>query len=796
MSKTNYLHADPKALEDCMVQGDKYRISVLTGKLIRFEYDENGLFEDSTTQIVINRNFEAVQFCVINNVEQVEVVTEYLHIVYDKQKFSRNGLNIRLNGNTNINNSIWHYGELGDNLKGTARTLDAADGAIPLENGILSRSGYSVIDDSKSLLLDEVGWIRSPRMEHTDIYFFGYGHNYLECLKDFYHLCGNTPLLPRYALGNWWSRFYPYNQAEYIELMDRFTHEKLPFSVAVIDMDWHYVKVDKKYGSGWTGYSWNKELFPDHKGMLQDLHKRGIHVTLNVHPADGIRGHEDAYIPMAKALGIKHENEVPIPFDIADPDFLSAYFKLLHHPLEDEGVDFWWIDWQQGNTTKIAGLDPLWMLNHYHYLDNRRGGERPLIFSRYAGIGSHRYPIGFSGDSVITWETLEFQPYFTATASNAGYGWWSHDIGGHMNGYRDDELAARWVQFGVFSPIMRLHSACNLFIGKEPWKFCDESRKVMNRFLRLRHKLIPYLYTMNERSYMDNQPLIQPMYYQYPNNNEAYEVPNQYYFGSELIVHPITEKMDTRLKAGKVKTWLPEGLWYDLFSGMGYRGNRNTIMYRGLDTIPVLAKAGAIIPMQKEETIHSYTDNPRDIELYVFAGDDGEFVMYEDDGVSMEYENSRFAKTRYTFEWNEMKRFTIHPVIGDHSLIPEQRFYQIKLYGLPKDSIEGIWINSCMVTYSHSYDGEKSITIIELQKVDVKDKIEVFIKNSTEVADNQIQWRIYEVLNRAQIGYEMKEKIYDLVNQSASVESILSSLDALDVFEQLKELVREIILCR
>jgi len=796
MNKTNYLHTDPKTSETCMVQGDKYRISVLTGKLIRFEYDENGMFEDSATQTVINRNFEAVQFRVTNNVDQVEVVTEYLHIIYDKQKFSRNGLNIRLNRNTYTNNSIWHYGDQGDNLKGTARTLDTADGAIPLGDGVLSRSGYSVIDDSKSLILDDAGWIHPPRMEHTDFYFFGYGHNYLECLNDFYQLCGKTPLLPRFALGNWWSRFYPYTQTEYIELMNRFAEEKLPFSVAVIDMDWHHVKLDEKYGNGWTGYSWNKDLFPDHKKMLQELHERGMKVTLNVHPADGIRGHEDAYISMAKALGVDYENEVPISFDVAEPEFLSAYFKFLHHPLEEEGVDFWWIDWQQGNTTKIPGLDPLWMLNHYHYLDNKREGKRPFIFSRYAGIGSHRYPIGFSGDSIITWESLAFQPYFTATASNIGYGWWSHDIGGHMDGYRDDELAARWIQYGVFSPIMRLHSSSNTFTGKEPWKYCDESRKVINRFLRLRHKLIPYLYTMNEKAYSENQPLIQPMYYQYPDCNEAYEVPNQYFFGSELIVHPITAKMDTRLKAGKVKTWLPEGLWFDLFSGMRYKGNRNVIMYRGLDTIPVLAKAGAIIPIQKEATIDSHTDNPTSIELCVFAGNDGEFVMYEDDGISMEYENRIFAKTRYTLQWKDCKRFTIHPVEGECSLVPKERYYLIKLFGLPKDSIESIRVNGNLVTCSQSYDGEKNIAVIELQEVDVKDKIEVFIKNAIDIADNQIQWRMYEALNKAQIDYQMKEKIYDMVKRSDSVEGILSNLDALNVFEELKELVREIVLCR
>ena len=112
-------------------------------------------------------------------------------------------------------------------------------------------------------------------------------------------------------------------------------------------------------------------------------------------------------------------------FDLTNPDFVDAYFDM-HHRMEAEGVDFWWLDWQQGGVTRQKGLDPLWMLNHMHYLDSGRGGNWPLTFSRYAGPGSHRYPVGFSGDTIVTWESLAFQPQFTATASNIGYGWGPH----------------------------------------------------------------------------------------------------------------------------------------------------------------------------------------------------------------------------------------------------------------------------------------------------------------------------------------------------------------------------------
>ena len=426
---------------------------------------------------------------------------------------------------------------------------------------MISRDGFSVLDDSHSLLLREDGWVEPRTEEEVDIYFFGYGHQYEKCLQDFYRLTGNTPLLPRYALGNWWSRYHRYTEEEYKELMLRFKREQIPFSVAVIDMDWHLVDIDPKYGSGWTGYTWNRELFPDPAEFMDWLHRENLRVTLNVHPADGVRPHEEAYREMAEALGRDWENEEFIDFDITDQKFLDDCFRYLYHPQEEQGVDFWWIDWQQGVQTKVPGLDPLWMLNHYHYLDSARDGKRGMTFSRYAGIGSHRYPVGFSGDTIITWESLDFQPYFTANASNAGYGWWSHDIGGHMRGYRDDELSVRWLQFGVFSPNNRLHSTNSPFNGKEPWNYNIAACEVMKRYLRLRHALIPYLYTNELRRLLRGTAAGASDVLPGAERQEAYEVPNEYYFGTEMIVCPITCPGTRRRK------W--PGLWPGCRKGSG-----------------------------------------------------------------------------------------------------------------------------------------------------------------------------------------------------------------------------------
>jgi len=509
-----------------IIKGDRYRITVLDDGLVRLEYDARGVFEDRPTQTVVNRNFPPVDFSCRDSGDCLEIDTARFHLSYDKKPFSSSGLSIKVKGNLSNYRQEYRYGMKIDDLSGTCRTLDEVNGACSLEHGVVSRSGFSLIDDSRTMVLTGDGFVQ-PRTDGTlDLYFFAYGHEYKTALKAFYHLCGKTPMLPRYALGNWWSRYYRYSQQSYLALMDAFAGQHIPFSVAVIDMDWHLTDgdIDPSYGSGWTGYTWNRSLFPEPEKFLAELHRRGMKVTLNDHPADGIRAFEEHYADAAKAMGIDPATKEGVRFDMADPRFISVRRKYILEPLEMQGVDFWWIDWQQGNNTRIPGLDPLWMLNHYTFLSGKANGTRPLIFSRYAGPGSHRYPAGFSGDTYITWESLDFQPYFTATASNIGYGWWSHDIGGHMHGKKDDDMACRWLQFGVFSPINRLHSSNCEFSGKEPWRYRKDIAGIMTRFLQLRHSMIPYLYTMNHRAYKDDEPLVQPVYYSYPEEPRAYEV--------------------------------------------------------------------------------------------------------------------------------------------------------------------------------------------------------------------------------------------------------------------------------
>ncbi|MBU1880336.1 MAG: DUF5110 domain-containing protein, partial [Chloroflexi bacterium] len=609
----------------------------------------------------------------------------------------------------------WRYGDPDEaNLRGTTRTLDQADGPVPLGPGLVSRAGWAVVDDSQSLVFDERGWLE-PRGPGTgqDLYFFGYGRDYRACLRDFSRVAGPAPLLPRWALGNWWSRYWAYTQDELTALIQDFAAHQVPLSVCIVDMDWHITDTGNQ-SSGWTGYTWNRELFPDPAAFIAGLHERGLKTALNLHPASGIHPHEAAYPVMAERLGLDPASQEPVPFAIADPRFTRAYFELLHHPLEAQGVDFWWLDWQQGTRSALTGLDPLWWLNHLHFYDLARNGDRrPFIFSRWGGLGNHRYPIGFSGDTLVTWRSLAFQPYFTATAANVGYGWWSHDIGGHMRGLEDAELYTRWVQFGVWSPILRLHSTKNPYQERRPWGWDAETLRVARDAMQLRHALIPYLYTMSWRNAQESIPLVVPMYHEHPHDEAAYCCPNQYYFGSELVAAPFTAPRDPHTGLSRQVVWLPEGDWFGFFAGEYYPGDAWHACYGGLDEMPVFARAGAIVPLALGG---DEVQNPARLTVHVFPGADNVFTLYEDDGETLAYQQGAAARTTLAQEWTgDRLRLTLAPVAGDRTIVPGHRTYTLVFRGIVQPDAVAVQVNGVAIDPAVAYDpATASLTVPDI----------------------------------------------------------------------------------
>lgn len=673
------------------------RITFLTSRLIRVE---KAPFCDNASQTVWFRNFPKGNMTVTPKNGNILVETD--DVIFTIKGAKPYSVYFKDTKTTEVFSAQ-------KNLKGTRRTLDGTYGRAKLDDGFITEGGAYLLDDSKTLLLDNSGHFVQREKGSSDYYAFAYGKDYRGTINAFYRISSKTPLIPRYALGVWWSRYHAYTQKEYLDLMAKFKKEGIPLTVATIDMDWHWVhNIDRKFGvkyGGWTGYSWNTELFPDYKAFLKQLKDDNLHITLNLHPADGVHSYEDMYEDMAKAVGVDPKTKKKVDFKCGNDDFWNAYFDILHKRYEKDGVDFWWIDWQQGKKSDVKGLDPLTALNHYHFLDNAEDGRMPMILSRYAGFGSHRYPLGFSGDTAINWEVLDFQPYFTANAANVAYSWWSHDIGGHMEGLRDDDLYMRWIEFSVFSPILRLHSTAKDFLGKEPWRYRTDVFENTKKQLNLRHKLIPYIFTMNYRTHEDGLALCEPMYYSYPNKKEAYNVPNQYMFGSELMVCPITKPNHKELCMGSVDVWLPKGRWTDIFTGRSYEGERNVTLFRDLETIPVLAKEGAIIPLSGDEG--NRCDNPKNLEILAFSGN-GSFTLVEDNSKTDYASHKAETEFKIAYDGNKVS-FTVCKAQGDLSVIPEERNYKIRIKDLFKDSEELVFeINNAAVTQEHTVSFENA----------------------------------------------------------------------------------------
>ncbi len=749
------------------------RFSILSNRIIRCEYDPKNVFEDHPSQAFWYREQPNPEFSFEEKDDQLIIETDYLLLTYHPTShgFSQQTLSIQLKQF----DSIWHFGDKDrQNLKGTGRTLDEADGEIRLEPGLLSRSGWAVIDDSDSLIFDERGWIM-PRPSQTgqgpktiDLYFFGYGHEYLDCLNDYSKIAGKVPLLPRWVLGNWWSRYWNYTDEELKQLMMDFKSHQIPLSVCIVDMDWHITDTGN-FSSGWTGYTWNKDYFPEPKEFISWLHQEGLKTALNLHPAEGIHPHEKDYPEMAEAMGVDPKSKMPIKFDIADPAFTHNYFDILHHRKEEnEGIDFWWMDWQQGVRVKDSKnpnskfIDPLWWLNHLHFYDlQRKGSTRGFIFSRWGGLGNHRYPIGFSGDTEITWATLAFLPYFTATASNVGYSWWSHDIGGHNGGIEEDELFVRWVQYGVFSPIFRLHSTKNPYHDRTPWGHGKDNLEINRKFMQLRHQLIPYIYTMSWRNYDKNIPFIWPMYYQYPDSEAAYFAKDQYLFGSELLIAPFVRPTNQELNLSDVTIWFPEGIWFNLFTGQKFEGDRYSTFYGDLEDYPAFAPSGAILPLDHHQGWGSGLQPTKSLDINVFAGADNEFALYEDDGNNLDYVSGKFSLTTITQKVKTNNLIvTIQPGNSNRNYVPENRYITILVFGIQYPEEICVKLDNEKISFESEYEQFRECCKISGISISPNQGLELTIKgNDLYSTRDRRPENIRKMLKHSKINSWLKQGI-------------------------------------
>lgn len=686
---------NPVASPEATVTCGNARFTVLSPRMIRIEYSDKAKFEDRPTFTVINRELPVPNFKITETENSIIIDSDSLFLSYRKGTDPRRGsqsLTVSLGDGT-----VWYYGKKDDkNLKGTMRTLDGYDGAkapLPLNDGILSRSGWSVIDESpatvrpdgsRSLAFENevqgVPWVaHRADPEALDIYLLGYGNDYMTALGDYTRIAGKMPMPPAYVLGYWYSKFAPYSAEDYRTMIRELSENDINIDVMILDVDWHW-DGGEPYSTGrgaWTGWTWNTNLIPDPEGLLSHIHDKGLHLALNLHPADGVAHDEDGYPEISADMGIDPQSKAAVPWALQDSTFYKSFFKNIMRVREKQGVDFWWLDWQQKLTNdSFDGLGQTFWCNHvyYHDMKNQRLDRRPLIYHRWGGLGSHRYQIGFSGDTYINFETLAQEPYFTSTASNVCYGYWGHDLGGHLLGPgdpNDPELLIRWMQFGVFTPIFRTHASNQGYIERRIWKY--DEMPAMRDVVKLRYRLLPYIYSAARQSYDTGVGMCRPMYYIYPELEEAYNNPGQYFFGNDIIVAPVTRPRNGEVASQEV--WLPEGSWYCPDLGRTFEGGKHVTADFTLAQIPYFIRKGSIIPCNGSEVTRA-NSMYKHIILDVIAGADGKMTLYEDPGDNNDYDTA-YSTTEIRQEGGKL---IVDPRKGSFEGIPSERSYCIRVH--------------------------------------------------------------------------------------------------------------------
>ena len=649
-----------KANQAAIIKGNKYRFTVLTERLIRIEYSENGVFIDTPTQLVLSRNFNVPKFEVNQDSKYLEITTKYFKLSYTKEApITDSRLKVNLIGTE----SIWYYDH--PLIKTYDGNLLSIEGKEKYTKGIYSIEGFSCIDDSSSLLIDINGNLIKKGSNTIDLYLFMYNDDFNLALKDYIALTGKPQLLPRYALGNWWSKNYPYKDEELNRLFNRFNKEEIPISILLLDTEWHVTA--NKY---LTGYSFNRNLFPSPNIFIDSMHEIGVRIGLNINPKEGIYPHEEMYQNVLQY--IKAEPNTIIKFMPYNQQFIDIFLKVLLHPLETIGTDFFWLDYP--NTDKIVQF----LLSHYMYLDSgRKESKRNMLISRNPQVAAHRYGVLYSGRSKVSFSTLKKLVYINNSASNIGVCWWSHDIGGFYDGIENGELYIRYIQLGCFSPIFRISVEKGRYYKREPWKWDVNTSQIVKEYMQLRHKLVPYIYSEAFKYYNEGLTLISPLYHKQKELFYDDYYKNEYYFGSELVVSPIINQKDPLMNRVIHKIYLPEGLWYDFNTGKKFPGGRSYVSFFKDEDYPVFAKSGAIIPLNTK--VDNALKLPDELEIHIFPGKNNTYKFYEDDGITNLYKNGYYLKTEIDYNY-QANNYTliIRSTEGKSGIVPSTRNYKIR----------------------------------------------------------------------------------------------------------------------
>jgi alpha-D-xyloside xylohydrolase len=560
--------------------------------------------------------------------------------------------------------------------------------------------------------IDKLTTFRSPNAKNFDYVVF-YGPKADDVISGYRNLSGNVPMLPLWAYGFWQSRERYSSGKNLVKTVKEFRNRGIPMDVIV--QDWQYWG---KYG--WGVPKFDEAKYPNPAGFIKDIHKLNAKFSISVWEnvdkfSDIGKSHltNNFYIPQSPWL------------DMFNPSARNAHWGNINKNMFAYGVDSWWTDATEPENDALhgkktfAGLGDFYRLTYplfvsqaiYEGQRKTSNDKRVCILTRSAFAGQQRYgTINWSGDIGSTWDSYNRQIVAGLNYTITGMPYWTTDIGGFFrpglpqfspgkSQYTDvkyHELLIRWFQWGSLNPVFRVHGYQS---ETEPWKYGKEVEANIRKILDLRYRLIPYIYSGAWQVSKNGSTIMRPLVMDFQDDFTAVNHKYEYMFGKAFLVAPVTKP--------DVSVWdvyLPASVsWYDFWTGKRFDGGQTIQAPAPLNTIPLFVKAGSIVPMGKfiQYTSQKTADT---LEIRVYAGADGTFELYEDEGDNYNYEKGAYSTIK--FEWNEGKQeLTINEPLGEFQGMLKKRIFNISW--INETSKNGI--NMCLVNKQINYEGKKII---------------------------------------------------------------------------------------
>ena len=563
-----------------------------------------------------------------------------------------------------------------------------------------------------SVLYNEPDYNKTVFRSHSGTqvdYYFVYGGSFEGTISCYRDLTGQAPLFGKWAYEFWQCRERYHSQAELLENAKEYRERHIP--VDNIVQDWNYWP-EKTWGP-----EWNRKLYPDPKLMCQELKDLNFHLMVSVWPCLRNKKLEEKY-----GLGAFKLDTVTGNLDFYNPKVRASYYQMLKDSMFSLGVNSIWLD---GTEPEIYPLNATTALGSYDnyaltyslpvtqsvYEGHRKDYPEQRVFNltRSAFAGQQRYAAAcWSGDVKATWEQFSEQIPAGLNFSMAGLPYWTTDIGGFFrdskslnpkfdNQYTNlayKELLTRWFQFGTFCPLFRIHGYVS---NTEIWRYGKTFENMARNFINIRYQLMPYIYSVANDVTSNGAIVMKPLVYDYPHDKNCWGIKDQFLFGSSIMVCPVIRKSErTR------NVYLPEGQWFDFWSGEKFAGSASISASAPLDRMPIYIKAGSIIPVgPKVQYAMQKSEDP--LRIFVYPGANGDFGLYEDEGENYNYEKGFYSLI--SFHWNDkVKELTIEKRKGAFKGMQDNKKIHIILVARGVKGFETVKSNNTIY-----YNGEKQI---------------------------------------------------------------------------------------